>query len=82
MKVEIEDIKDNGFKPFRVVLDIESIQELRELYCRFLLSINDLKYTINKEGYHKIRDALSFSYGNDTDKIHDVLLNKLKEYEQ
>ena len=81
MKVKIEDIKDNGFKPFRIILDIESIQELRELFCRFVLNVDDLKDTIDREGYDMQKDGLLFDKDN-TVELYDILYSKLKEYEQ
>ena len=80
MKVKIEDIKDNGFKSFRVVLDIESIQESRELFCRFVLDVDDLKGTINRGCYDMPKDRLSFDKDN-TVKLYGILCSKLEEYE-
>ena len=81
MKVELEDIKNNGFKPFRIILDIESIQELRELFCRFVLDVDDLKDTINRGCYDIPKDGLLFDKDN-TVELHNILYSKLEEYEQ
>ena len=81
MKVEIEDIKDNGFKSFRIILDIESIQELRELFCRITIRIDEIKDTMKRERYTKPKDGLLFDKDN-TVELHKVLSSKLKEYEQ
>ena len=82
MKVEIEDIKDNEFKPFRIILDIESIQELRELFCRFVLNVDDLKDTIEREGYDKPKDIFLFGEDEGSFLLYDILYSKLMEYEQ
>ena len=83
MKVEIEDIKNDGFKPFRVVLDIESIQELRALFCRFVLSVDDLKDTIDREHYAKPEDVFLFDEIDDSgSRLYDALYIKLMEYEE
>ena len=82
MKVEIEDIKDNEFKPFRIILDIESIQELRELFCRFVLNVDDLKDTIEREGYNKPEDTFLFDGDDGGYRLYDALYSKLMEYEQ
>ena len=82
MKIETKDIKDNGFKPFRIVLDIESIQELRELFCRFVLNVDDLKDTIEREGYDKSKDMFLFGEDESGFLLYDILYSKLMEYEQ
>lgn len=82
MKVEIEDIKDNGFKPFRIMLDIESIQELRELFCRFVLNVDDLKDTIEREGYDKPEGIFLFDEDDGDYRLYNALYTKLMEYEQ
>ena len=81
MKVELEDIKNNGFKPFRIILDIESIQELRELFCRTTISIDDIKDTIKRESYSRPKDGLLFDEDN-TEELLKVLSSKLMEYEK
>lgn len=83
MKVEIEDIKDNGFKPFRIILDIESIQELRELFCRFVLNVDDLKDTIDRECYDKPEGIFLFDEIDDgVYRLYNALYIKLMEYEE
>ena len=82
MKVEIEDIKNDGFKPFRIILDIESIQEVRELFCRFVLNVDDLKDTIDRECYDKPEGIFLFDEDDGSYRLYDALHSKLMEYKQ
>ena len=82
MKAKIEDIKDNGFKPFRIILDIESIQAVRGLFCRLALSSDDVKDVYEKKVYDKPKDIFLFGEDEGGLLLYDILYSKLKEYEQ
>ena len=69
MKVEVKEVGNEGFKPFKIEIEVESLAELKDLHNR----INIASYVVN--------DKLNNNWCNaDTWSLWDFLKNELKKY--
>ena len=74
MKAKIKEGKKE-FKPFELCIQVENINDLKELWCRFNASIHEVKAS-NTE-YPHIQDFIS-DYEDGVFKILDIKLGELK----
>ena len=74
MKVEISKSKKVDFKPFKLVLSIETIEDLKELHNRF----NVGSFTINKEIGNNWCKGLDIKAG--VHKAFKILDNELDDF--
>ena len=74
MKAKIRESKKE-FRPFELIIQVEDTSDLKELWCRFNMSIADVRAS-NSE--HK--DIADFAYSNKVSvfNILDVKLGELK----
>ncbi len=69
MKVELKEVENKGFKPFKIELTIETLEELKDLQARFQLvrcSVND-NYTYKRWMDDEVNE-LSREIGKQFDK--------------
>ena len=68
MKVEVKEVEKEGFKPFKIEIEVETLDELKDLHNR----MNIAPYVVNKS-------INRYWCSTEIDlKIHRVLTDKLK----
>ena len=61
------------FRPFELIIQVEDISDLKELWCRFNMSIADVR--ASNSGHEDIAD---FTYNNEL-SVFNILDGKLEE---
>ena len=54
MKVEVKEVEKEGFKPFKIEITIETVEEAKDLYARFYLTereVNDASIGCRAENW-------------------------------
>lgn len=72
MKAKIRESKKE-FRPFELIIQVEDINDLKELWCRFNMSIADVR--ASNSGHEDIAD---FTYNNEL-SVFNILDGKLGE---
>ena len=72
MKAKIRESKKE-FRPFELIIQVEDINDLKELWCRFNMPVSDVR--ASSFGYEDIAD---FAYSNET-SVFNILDTKLGE---
>ena len=72
MKAKIRESKKE-FRPFELIIQVEDINDLKELWCRFNMSVADVR--ASNSGHEDIAD---FTYNNEL-SVFNILDGKLGE---
>ena len=72
MKAKIRESKKE-FRPFELTIQVEDISDLKELWCRFNMSVADVR--ASNSGHEDIAD---FTYNNEL-SVFNILDGKLGE---
>ena len=73
MKAKIRESKKE-FRPFELIIQVEDINDLKELWCRFNMSIADVRASNSEHG--KVITHVTF---NDEVSVFYILEGKLSE---
>ena len=72
MKAKIRESKKE-FRPFELIIQVEDINDLKELWCRFNMPVSDVR--ASNSGHEDIAD---FTYNNEL-SVFNILDGKLGE---
>ena len=72
MKAKIRESKKE-FRPFELIIQVEDISDLKELWCRFNMSIADVRASS-----FEYEDITDFTFNNET-SVFNILAGKLGE---
>ena len=72
MKAKIRESKKE-FRPFELIIQVEDISDLKELWCRFNMSIADVRASNSDH-----EDIADFAYNNEV-SVFNILDGKLGE---
>lgn len=66
MKVTKEDVKKEEFKPYNIIISIESAEDVKVLYdmCGYNVTIPDMVFPDDKEKQEMLRDFLTLLRGS------------------
>ena len=73
MKAKIRE-SEKEFRPFELIIQVEDINDLKELWCRFNMPVSDVR--ASNFGYGK--DITDFTFNNET-SVFNILDTKLGE---
>ena len=72
MKAKIRESKKE-FRPFELIIQVEDINDLKELWCRFNMSVSDVRASS-----FEYEDITDFTFNNET-SVFNILDTKLGE---
>ena len=72
MKAKIRESKKE-FRPFELIIQVEDINDLKELWCRFNMSIADVRASNSEH-----EDITDFTFNNEV-SVFNILDGKLGE---
>ncbi len=72
MKAKIRENKKE-FRPFELIIQVEDINDLKELWCRFNMSVSDVRASS-----FEYEDITDFTFNNET-SVFNILDTKLGE---
>ena len=72
MKAKIRESKKE-FRPFELIIQVEDINDLKELWCRFNMPVSDVRASS-----FEYEDITDFTFNNET-SVFNILDGKLGE---
>ena len=72
MKAKIRESKKE-FRPFELIIQVEDINDLKELWCRFNMPVSDVRASS-----FEYEDITDFTFNNET-SVFNILNTKLGE---
>ena len=72
MKAKIRESKKE-FRPFELIIQVEDISDLKELWCRFNMPVSDVRAS-----NFEYEDITDFTFNNET-SVFNILNTKLGE---
>ena len=72
MKAKIRESKKE-FRPFELIIQVEDINDLKELWCRFNMPVSDVRASS-----FEYEDITDFTFNNET-SVFNILDTKLGE---
>ena len=73
MKAKIRESKKE-FRPFELIIQVEDINDLKELWCRFNMPVSDVRASNFEYG----KDITDFTFNNEV-SVFNILDGKLGE---